>query len=387
MPRPKGGQRALGPYSYPERANPWRVITRGADGSRGHREFGTQEEAEAYRDKYNGAAATRRLTLREALQKYEHEYLVVRQNKPRSWPEVRRRIVRLLRDESTKLTLLTPSKAKDLYLELAQEVSVDTHRGCLTNTKTFLSWAQSSGLIDSNPLADVKGIGKKKRGKVKLTTDEAIKFKDASFSLLDSTTDRVSWERYLMGLIALYLGPRASEVTERQVRDIDEDCSVFRIPDSKTPSGRRKLRIPEELRPYLRLLVKDRPGTDYLFTGRYHKVGQKHDYRYITRYCVKPLCTALGLPPITAHGLRGTFADLSVEDGLAPLTVAKNLGQSGERVALDHYISPQTLSHSRLRRAQEKLGNVTRHSSSVDSETVNETASQDHERRGELGEG
>jgi hypothetical protein len=41
------------------------------------------------------------------------------------------------------------------------------------------------------------------------------------------------YERYLMAVTALYLGPRASEITKRQVRDIDDDCTLYVIPPAR----------------------------------------------------------------------------------------------------------------------------------------------------------
>ena len=173
--------------------------------------------------------------------------------------------------------------------------------------------------------------------------------------LIARTTDRVKLERYLMGLTALYLGARASEITPRQVRDIDDDFTLFVIPDAKTPSGRESERIPAELQPLYRKLVKGPSGDEPLFAGRYNKAGKHHDHRYITRYCVKPLCEALGLPTVTAHGLRGTFADFAVEGGTASLAVARSLGHASFGIKARRYAGTQALSDGKARKAQAAL--------------------------------
>src|SRR5262249_16134425 len=187
-------------------------------------------------------------TLGEALEKYEHHFVVVKGNKTTSWPETRRRILRIVGDPDIGLDAVTPRRAQRMYEDLvASGMAVDSHRGCLTNAKTFFAWAASKHFVAANPFADVAGVGRKKVGRPKRRRDGARAFAAGAFRLIARTTDPVKLERYLMGLTALYLGARASEITLRQVRDIDDDCTLYVIPDAKTPSGRRTERIPEEL--------------------------------------------------------------------------------------------------------------------------------------------
>jgi integrase len=70
---------------------------------------------------------------------------------------------------------------------------------------------------------------------------------------------------------------------------------------------------------------------------------------------VKPMCQALGLPIVTAHGLRGTFADLAVEKGTASLAVARSLGHASFGVTARHYAGAQALSDAKARKAQAAL--------------------------------
>lgn len=396
MPRPKGQNRALGPYETAD--GKWQVIKIVTDGVTGKSEkryctYATRAEAQDYIDEFTAVSSVNNTKLDEALEKYRHHYLVVQKNKAKRWSELRRRIIALTttafpHPKKKSITLdsclseITPDSAQLIYDALvATGISVDTHRGYLTNTKTFYDWAVTAKLVDANPFQNVKGTGKKNKGKKKLRTDEAVRFANAAFELLLNTKDRIKFERYLMGLTALYIGARASEIAMRRVRDIDQSCTKYIIEDTKTKAGERKEEIPVELQPFFRILIKDRPGTALLFPGRYINQEKPHDHRYVTRYCVRPLCKALGLPNVTAHGLRGTFADLGTEGGLAPLVVAQNLGQNGVRVALDHYISPSVVAGSASKKAHAVLreqvvsqGIIREESPSVTPNPTNETS-------------
>src|SRR5262249_30842804 len=109
MPRRKGGQRALGPYPH---RDGFRVVEVAADGTRTRLSFPSEVEAIAYRDEYNAAAAATELTLGEALEKYEHHFVVVKGNKTTSWPETRRRILRIVGDPDIGLDAVTPRRAQ-----------------------------------------------------------------------------------------------------------------------------------------------------------------------------------------------------------------------------------------------------------------------------------
>ncbi len=358
MGRPPKRKRALGPYRHIHR---WRAITidpsegAGAAGTRTYY-FDARDEAELFVDEYNRGAAFQLLTVAEALEKYETEQLVNRRNKLRSWLETRRRIERLIGDVTMVINAITPRRAREMYAALvATGVSDDTHRGCLTHAKTFTAWARKAGITDQDPFRDVEPVGKKRAGKPKLRRDEARQLAEGAFRLLATCTDRVRWERYLLALTALYMGPRAGEIVARQVRDIDDDCSLYVIPDSKTQAGVRTEEIPDELRPWYRLLVKDRPRDAPLFPGRYYKRGRHHAYAYVTRECVAPLCAELGLPRVTAHGLRGTFADLATEAGAASRAVSESLGHAGQGVTARHYVGRQAAGRGKARRALKVL--------------------------------
>ena len=76
---------------------------------------------------------------------------------------------------------ITPQRGADLYEKLrtgrgertGEAISASTHRGNLSQAKTFLSWCVERGWLRSNPLDKVKPVGQKRHGKPQLTINEA----------------------------------------------------------------------------------------------------------------------------------------------------------------------------------------------------------------------
>lgn len=99
-------------------------------------------------------------------------------------------------------------------------------------------------------------------------------------------------------MMTLLMGMRCIEVVSRIVRDIDDDGTLPWISDSKTEKGKRTLRIPEPLRPYLRDLAEGRPAGELLFG--------LHD-RGWPRHWAQRICEEAGVPRVTAHGQRRAF--------------------------------------------------------------------------------
>ncbi len=126
MPRTKRGQRALGPYAH---RDGFRVVEIAADGTRTRLSFASQVEAIAYCDEYNLAAAAVEVTLTEALERYEHHFVVVKGNKPTSWPETKRRILRIVGDANIVLDAVTHRRAQKMYDDLVA-AGVGLKDGC-----------------------------------------------------------------------------------------------------------------------------------------------------------------------------------------------------------------------------------------------------------------
>jgi integrase len=125
------------------------------------------------------------------------------------------------------------------------------------------------------------------------------------------------------------------------VRDLDDDGRVLWIPDSKTDKGRRRLSVPDSLRPYLQRLVRGKPPTELLFGA--------HD-RDWPRHWVKRICAEAGVPVVTAHGQRGLHATLAVEAGVSSRAVADSLGHESFSTTAQSYAKAEGVGKARQQR-------------------------------------
>ena len=178
---------------------------------------------------------------------------------------------------------------------------MDSRRNILNQARTFCRRAKENGWTDSLLLADVKGEGKRRCGKQKLTVDESRKFLAACLKLAasDNPKERTAGVGAAMALV---FGMRASEITSLQVRDLDASGTVIRITRAKSQSGIRSLQVPEWFRSYLGKLAEGKVSTDLL-------VG--HDRTWLHRR-VREICRQAGITEAPPHGLRGTHADLAL---------------------------------------------------------------------------
>ncbi len=250
---------------------------------------------------------------------------------------------------------LSAPTASAMYAALVEKVSphtkrrlsVTTHHLHLYAAKRMWKWATEQGLCKSNPWLKVTPIGRKSKGKPQLRIDEARKLeavarqraKDGDVPALGT-------------LLMMYLGLRQGEVTARVARDIDDDGRVLWVPFGKTHNARRRLRIPEQLRPLiLRLMAKKRPD-ELLFYPATHK----HIWNAYYNVRVRALCRLAGVPEVVPHSLRGLHATLALEGGATADAVAKALGHSSFAMTEQHYASPSSVSNARSSRVAQTLG-------------------------------
>lgn len=143
------------------------------------------------------------------------------------------------------LAQLTPRKAAHLYDRLStrpsktgRPLSTDSHRNILAECKSFGRWCAKSKLLPADPFAAVEGVGRRSHGKPQLRIDEARRFCRTAHELaIGGDVGAVA------ALVTLLLGLRASEITERVSRDVDDGGRLLWIPDSKTRAGRRQVEI------------------------------------------------------------------------------------------------------------------------------------------------
>lgn len=345
----KRGERVLGPY---EQHNGFRIIEIDAAGERHSSVFDTEAEAEKYKELLVAELERDDHTTESALAEYR-KHLQAKGNKTDS---VRQTCwaIEMFFPSPVHIATLTPKKCAALYIELRERPtktgkppSVDSHRGILSQVRTFLAWCIERGwLRGENPTADVKGIGKRRpRGKslgksgAELRVKEARAWYATALDLADGDDQGA-----IAALVALLLGLRANEIVSRRVQDLDDDETagdLLWIPCSKTPAGRRTLEVPAVLRPLLLACAEGKTPGRYLFECEREQdaIGKPHVRDWVLDQ-VHRICDASKVPRVTAHAMRGLLATLTAERGLAGHMIAATLGHEDERTTMTAYARP-----------------------------------------------
>ena len=317
--------RVHGPYPHHEK---WLIkIVDRATRKAANRIFETREEAEtAVRELERQQRQEAGISVGAALDKYERWLAEVGHkgegNKPRTVETTMQRLRRFFA-QATKIAVsaLTPASAAKLYEALSG--AVDSRRNILAEAKTFLCWCRSKGWTKTNALESVQGLGKRRRGKPQLTTDEARKFLAKALELAEDD------EGAIAAAMALLMGMRASEIVERTVRNLDDGGRLLWITDAKTQAGVRRLEVPAQLQEHLQRLARGRE-----LAGRLFRSGTT---RHWVLRSVHRICRAAGVPVVPAHGLRGTHATLAVDAGATSHLVAAQLGHESFATTARHY--------------------------------------------------
>jgi integrase len=351
--------RVLGPY--PDRAG-FRIIHVKANGEREGSCYPTTEAAQKAIDDLLREINRPEKTIRDALKDYETYMRDEKGNKENSIDQTQRKLRRFFGDLDVGLTELTPERADALYVALRtstripqkrtstavdaahdeatppRKLSVDYHRNALSEAKTFLRWCAKKKWIAANPLEGIDGVGKRNHGKEQLRIDEARKWISVAVKKADEDE-----EGAVAAMMTLLLGMRCSEVISRVVRDVDDGGRLLWIPDSKTAKGKRTLKVPDVLRPYLLELTEGKRPDDLLFGYR---------DRAWPRSWVKRICREAGVVIVTAHGNRGLHGTLSIEAGVTPQAVADALGhESFKQTTAKSYVPAQAVANANQERA------------------------------------
>lgn len=148
----------------------------------------------------------------------------------------------------------------------------------------------------------------------------------------------------------LHLGLRQGEVSARIVRDVDADGRILVIPFGKTAGSRRRLKVPEWLRPLLLSLVAGKAPTDLLFSSENQQRSRGYWWRKVREWCQKA-----NVPPVCPHSLRGLHATLAIEEGSTSDSVARALGHTSFAMTARHYASPDSVVNAQIARASQSL--------------------------------
>jgi integrase len=342
------GAGAFGPY---RRGARWRVVVRARDGARTTASFATEAAARRYLDAARLEVEAERdgdRTVGRAIDAYQKHLEVDKGNRSGSVGLTRHRLrVLFAPDLEGALGDLTPQRGKWLNDRLVtatyekggetRRYSVDTCRNTLAEAKTFLEWCVGQRWLRKNALEGVKGKGKRKHGKAQLTIDEARKWSAEALRQAEAGDAGA-----IAALLTVTLGLRASEITRRKVRDLDDGGRLLRVTEAKTDAGVRVVEVPEVVRTFLHGLAANRPGEDLLFG---------HHWRDWPRENVQRICKAVGVQKVTAHGMRGLHATLAVQAGATAHLVAAALGHESEKTTLESYAKREAVEESARRSA------------------------------------
>ena len=336
MPRQ---ERINGPYKHRTR---WRVLLSRGDGTTIVESFASREAAAAF------IAAARQQAEGRTVSMAVEAWLAAmaeRGCRPSHVERSRYSLAQLLDLDANGARLLewVAPRGQRLYDACRERgYSTTTQIGALAAGRSFGRWCVKRGWLRADPWATVESVGRKARGsdKAALRIDEANRL--AAVCIEERSPSAVAV------LCALLFGARATEITARVVRDLDDKGRVLWIDSAvKTSSSRRHLDVPDVLRPMLAELVAGLDGRDPIFRREDGKPATRH---WLHHHCDR-LCRAARVPEVGPHGLRRTQSRIATAAGATPGLVAAALGHASPAITARAYVDPSTARAAQARAA------------------------------------
>lgn len=256
------------------------------------------------------------------------------------------------------------------YERRARPLSNTSINAMLKLLGQILQQAADYELIAKNPLTvgerGARFLPRVRPPRTFLEIDEFHALLDAASELEDEArADRKGLGRRAMCATLGLGGFRISEMLDLHGAQVDLARSRFKLPDAKTEAGIREVEMPLYLRDELLAYQMDRQArrlpcgpTDYFFgTAR----GGRRDtdrfrdrilYRARDRASEKRVSEGLpGLPDITPHSLRRTWATFAAQIGRDPKWIAAQIGHTRpeftfsvyQQVATRRYLDEQAI--------------------------------------------
>lgn len=221
-------------------------------------------------------------------------------------------------------------RGAELYEAAQVGHAADTHRNALVLARAWGAWCVRKRWLRANPFAEVEPVGRKMVGadKPRLTVDESRKLRAHCLERAGADPGAV------LALAYLLLGPRASELVRRDVRDLDDGGRLLWIGVTKTAAGRRRLVVPDELVQPLLAIAAGRAGDQPLFVHPARRVrrgrsaGGTRWSRRVAYDHVRRVLGEAGVPVLPPQALRRTQATLATDAGETGLAVARHLGHA-----------------------------------------------------------
>ena len=242
----------------------------------------------------------------------------------------------------------------------------DNSKGVYFRTlKAMLSVAERLGIIDSNPCKKIP-VPSNKKTRVKALQQPDV---NTLFDKIDSYPDSVkpslrfaASSSVMLVYLLVMTGIREGEAAGLKWTDIDYDNRLIhiereivyipkkgvRITPPKSDNSIRDVFIPEllctKLKEYKAIQdeeIKKRGdlynNNDFIFAqfdgSPVHGSSIRKSIKRAFAYC--------DVPYVTVHGLRHTYASLSIANGTDPRTAAAQLGHSTPSITMNVYANPQ----------------------------------------------
>jgi integrase len=322
--------------------NKWRVrVTDTESGSTRSHIYDTEEQALAARPKllreYRrpiGVPMSRALDSYEVHLKTKGNVASRGPNKPRTVETTMQRLKSVFNADIITGDL-TASVMLGLWEGWVQGKATDTALNVLAQSRTFLAWVEKQGWSKHpDVLATIEVSGKRKKGKPKLSNDEA-------HTLVSWCLAHPDDPGAVATAMAFLLGMRASEIVTRTVRHLDGRGTLIDVTDAKTEAGERTLKLPAKLQPLLAKLADGKNADERLF-------GQ--NTRHWVLHSVKRCCQAAGVRIVSTHGLRGTHAKMAREVGVSGVLLAAAMGHESESTTTEHYAGRAAVANAAIDR-------------------------------------
>lgn len=340
------GPRAYGPYKHGDRWRVHFVSGRGADRTTSYETFDTWAEAD--RCKSGATDEAQGVSVGDAIKAYL-DAKRAQGRSPETISSYEARLGVLLADLMKRPVRSVTKRGPDLYAGVLSGRKPDSHQNLLRAGKLWAKFCIKQRWLKANPFEDVEPIGQRTYGadKERLTTDES---RQLEAWCLANPGDVGA----VLALGYLYLGTRNTELTKRDVRDVDDGGRVLWIGKTKSRAGRRKLAIPPGLAEMLLALCTGRDGDEPIFkTRKKCRMRRETARRHVRR--VLELAGVTVLPP---QALRRTWASLADEAGQAPLAIARHLGHAtaaAPRVTEQAYMQRGAVAEAQRRRVAKAL--------------------------------
>ena len=359
------GAGIFGPYRHGDK---WRVIGRKvAGGEAVYQSFESKQAADQFIEDVRGEYSTSVRSVGEAIDAYKNYLEVDKGNSPRSAEETPKKLRRFFEPNlDDALEVLTHPRCERLYkrvtelkrtksgadgkrVETDKPIAVATHRQMLLEARSFTRWCVGKRWLKVNPLADVRGVGKRNHGKKQLRIDDARVWTDKALALAEAGDLGA-----LAALMTFYMGNRASEITQRRVGDVDDKGRVLWIEEAKTEESNGAMKIPDDLQPLIRKLVKGRHRDQWLFPAEPKSDGTVGPHwRDWPRENVQRICKLAGVPHegIGAHSMRGLHSSVLYEEGAAGNIIARSMRHRDESTTKTSYAKKRAVRAGAQKRA------------------------------------